>query len=100
FPSDRTVRAVVRAIRRELRDPLERAHLPLSYEPGVDAQVDFMERQVDDATEGRVKRHVLIVRACFSRRVFRYAAPNQTREASTSSEASSGTSGSTTSRRR
>lgn len=79
--SERTVRAAVRAIRHELRDPLERAHLPLSYEPGQDAQVDFMERWIDDATEGRVKCFVLSVRACFSRRVFRYAAPNQTREA-------------------
>lgn len=79
--SARTVRTVFREIHRELRDPLERAYLPLSYEPGQDAQVDFMEAEVDDVVEGRVKRFVLIVRACYSRRAFRYVAPNQTREA-------------------
>jgi len=79
--SERTVRTVVREVVLELRDPLEHAYLPLAYEPGKDAQVDFMEGEVDDVHEGRVRRHVLIVRACYSTRAFRYAPPNQTREA-------------------
>jgi transposase len=79
--SERTVRLSVAAIRRELRDPLQVACLPLQYEPGQDAQADFMEAVVDDVAAGRIKQDVLIVRLCHSRRRFRYAAPNQTREA-------------------
>ena len=78
---ERAVRQVVAAIRIELRDPLQHAFVPLQYDPGEDAQVDFMEGEVDDQHEGRVKRDVLIVRLCYSREAFRYAAPNQTREA-------------------
>ena len=36
---------------------------------------------MDDIHEGRIKVFVLIVRACHSRRTYRYASPNQTREA-------------------
>jgi len=79
--SERTVRTVARAVRRSLEDPLERACLPLAYDPGIDAQVDFFEAEVIDDEEGRVKRHVLVVRPCWSRRCYYYVAPNQTREA-------------------
>ena len=79
--SSSTVRAVVREVRMQLRDALKHAYLPLAYDPGVDAQVDFCEAEVDDVDQGRVKVHILIVRACYSRRSFLYAAPNQTREA-------------------
>jgi transposase len=79
--AERTVRQAVAAVRLELRDPLRHAFLPLQYNPAHDAQVDFMEAQVDDRLEGRTTAHVLIVRLCYSRRRFRYAAPNQTREA-------------------
>ena len=76
-----TVRKLVRELRLELRDPLEHAYLPLEYEPGEDAQVDFYEGQVDDRRLGRVTVILLLVRACFSGKCFAYAAPNQTREA-------------------
>lgn len=79
--SDSTVRGLVRSLRQELRDPLAHAYLPLEYDPGVDAQVDFFEGEVDDLEQGRVKVHILLVRACYSTRTFAYAAPNQTREA-------------------
>lgn len=79
--SDSTVRKLVRKLRRERRDPLEHAYLPLEYDPGVDAQVDFFEAYVDDIAEGRTKVHVLLVRACYSGRTFAYIAPNQTRAA-------------------
>lgn len=79
--SERTVREAVAAVRLDLRDPLQHAFLPLQYDPGVDGQVDFMEAMVDDVHDGRVACNVLIVRLCYSRRRFRYAAPNQTREA-------------------
>jgi len=79
--SESTVRKLVREVRLELRDPLEHAYLPLEYEPGEDAQVDFYEAEVDDRRLGRVKVYLLLVRACFSGSCFAYAAPNQTREA-------------------
>lgn len=76
-----SVKKVVRELRLELRDPLEHAFLTLEYEPGEDAQVDFLEAVVDDRRLGRVKVFLLLVRACFSGACFAYAAPNQTREA-------------------
>jgi transposase len=79
--SESTVRKLVREVRLDLRDPLEHAYLPLEYEPGEDAQVDFLEAEVDDRGLGRVKVHLLLVRACFSGACYAYAAPNQTREA-------------------
>ena len=78
---DTTVKRVVREQRLELRDALRHAYLPLEYEPGEDAQVDFYEAEVDDLQLGRVKVILLLVRACFSGACFAYAAPNQTREA-------------------
>ncbi len=76
-----TVRSLVREIRLELRDPLKHAFLPLAYDPGRDAQVDFFEGYVNLENGYREKVHILLVRACYSGRCFAYAAPNQTREA-------------------
>ena len=61
----RTVQELVREVRFEQRDALKCAYLPLAYEPGEDAQVDFYEGVVDDEKDGRVKVYVLLVRACF-----------------------------------
>jgi transposase len=77
----RTVQELVREVRFEQRDVLKQAYLPLAYEPGEDAQVDFFEAVADDVDGGRFKVFVLLVRACFSGRCFAYVAPNQTREA-------------------
>jgi len=79
--SESTVRKLVRDLRGDLRDPLSRAYVPLDYEPGIDAQVDFFEAVVDIAGEGRVKVFALLVRPCFSGKAFLYIAPNQTQEA-------------------
>jgi transposase len=76
----RIVSTLVRELKIELRDPLEHAYLPLEYEPGKDAQVDFFEAEVEDLDRGRIKTFVLLVRACYSARTFVYAAPNQTQE--------------------
>lgn len=77
----RTVQELVREVRFEQRDVLKHAYLPLAYEPGEDAQVDFFEAVADDESRGRIKVFVLLVRACFSGRCYAYVAPNQTREA-------------------
>ncbi len=77
----RTVQELVREVRFEQRDVLRHAYLPLAYEPGEDAQVDFFEAVADDESCGRIKVFVLLVRACFSGRCYAYVAPNQTREA-------------------
>lgn len=79
--SDRSVRNLVREVRGELRDPLSQSYVPLDYEPGEDAQVDFFEAAVDHESRDRSKTFVLLVRPCFSGRVFVYMAPNQTQEA-------------------
>ena len=79
--SPRTVQELVREVRFEQRDALKHAYLPLAYEPGEDAQVDFFEAVADDVKDGRFKVFVLLVRACFSGRCYAYVAPNQTREA-------------------
>ena len=64
--SESTVRSVVRLARLDVRDPLQHAYVPLHYEPGIDAQVDFFEGVVDDVEHGRVKVFILLVRACYS----------------------------------
>jgi len=61
----RTVQELVREVRFEQRDVLKHAYLPLAYEPGEDAQVDFFEAVADDdchaggvAQGHRVRVHV------------------------------------------
>ena len=78
--SSSTVRSLVREIRLELRDPLKHAFIPLAYDPGRDAQVDFFEGFVLQPNGDRKKTQILLVRSCYSGRTFAYAAPNQTRE--------------------
>lgn len=75
-----TVRRLVRRLRLDLRDPLEHAYVPLEFDPGVDAQVDFFEGVADRPDGRRETVFLLLVRACYSGRTFAYAAPNQTRE--------------------
>lgn len=77
---DRTVRRVVSKVRSELADPLQVAMVPLVYEPGRDAQVDFLEADVD-YPEGRVRKTFMLVRACYSTRTFAAAVPAENQEA-------------------
>lgn len=76
-----TVRRLVSEVKLSMRDPLAHAYLPLGYDAGRDAQVDFFEGVVRDASGEHSKVFILLVRACYSTRTFAYAAPNQTREA-------------------
>jgi transposase len=78
--SDISVRRAVARVRETRGDPLAGAMVPLVYEPGVDAQVDFLEGDVDYPT-GRQRRHFVLVRACYSTKPFAYHAPAENQEA-------------------
>lgn len=66
----------------ELRKPtkIPKTFLPLEFDPGQDAQVDWGEALVDLAGE-RVKVHLFVMRLNFSRRSFVKAYPRQRQEA-------------------
>lgn len=78
--SDRTVRRIVSELRPLLADPLSVAMVPLSYEPGIDAQVDFLEADVR-CPEGVARKTFLLVRACYSSRCFACRVPAENQEA-------------------
>ena len=60
-------------------------YLPLEYDAGMDAQVDWGEAEVDMLGEGqqyeRVRVQLFVLRLCYSRRIFVRAYPNQRQEA-------------------
>lgn len=74
-----TLRGVVRQIRVELRErpPVT---VPLAFEPGEEAQVDFGEAYVVMNGE-QVKIHLLVVTLCYSRRTFVMGFPSPNQEA-------------------
>jgi len=78
--STSTVQRVVKDERVRLRDPLQVAMVPLEYEPGEDAQVDFCEGVVD-GPNGQMKHHFLLVSACYSTRAFAARVPAENQEA-------------------
>ena len=78
---DSSVRRLVRQLRTEMWDPLKSAIVPLKYEPGVDAQVDFFESVAEYEIGKPEKVYTLLVRPSFSGRTFVYIAPNQTQAA-------------------
>jgi transposase len=55
-------------------------YLPLEFDPGWDAQVDWGEAEVDLAGE-RVRVQLFVMRLCYSRRLFVRAYPAQKQEA-------------------
>lgn len=77
--AESTLRGVVREVRRELRErpPVT---IPLSFDPGEEAQADFGEAWVMMGGE-RVKVHLLIVTLCYSRRTFVMGFPSPNQEA-------------------
>jgi len=75
-----TVQRFVKAERVRLRDSLQLAMVPLEYEPGEDAQVDFCEGYVD-GPDGLTKRHFMLVSACYSTRAFAARVPAENQEA-------------------
>jgi transposase len=72
-----TVRAYVATLRQQQRRPP--TFLPLQFDPGQDAQVDWGEAQVELAGE-RVTVQVFVITLCYSRRTFVMAFPTQRQE--------------------
>jgi len=75
--SESTVRSYVAKRRKEKRRP--KVYLPLEFDPGTDAQVDWGEAQVILRGE-RVTVQTFLMRLCYSRRLFVMAFPSQKQE--------------------
>ncbi len=75
--SESTVRSYVGVQRRDKTRPV---YLPLEFDPGTDAQVDWGEAQVILAGEP-VTVQLFYLRLCYSRRTFVRAYPSQKQEA-------------------
>ena len=73
-----TVRHYVGQSRRRRQRP--EVYLPLEFDPGMDAQVDWGEAWVEMAGE-RVEVQLFVLRLCYSRKVFCMAFPTQRQEA-------------------
>jgi transposase len=76
--SESTVRGYIAQQRREKRRP--QVYIPLEFDPGTDAQVDWGEALVIIAGE-RVTAQVFFMRLCHSRKLFVRAFPAQKQEA-------------------
>jgi transposase len=76
--SESNLRRYIGRRRRELRQPA--VFIPLSYEPGRDAQVDWGEGEVVMAGEQETVQ-LFVMRLCYSRRIFVMAFPSQKQEA-------------------
>jgi transposase len=73
-----TVRGYIAERRREKRRP--QVYIPLEFDPGTDAQVDWGEAVVIIAGE-RVTVQMFFMRLCYSRKLFVRAFPTQKQEA-------------------
>jgi transposase len=73
-----TVRGYISRERQRQRRPA--VFLPLEFDPGQDAQVDWGEAEVELAGE-RVTVQLFVMRLCYSRRLFVMAFPTQKQEA-------------------
>jgi transposase len=76
--SESTVRAYVAKRRKEKKRP--QVYIPLEFDPGADAQVDWGEAVVEMRGE-RVTVQIFLMRLCYSRKLFVMAFPNQKQEA-------------------
>jgi transposase len=76
--SESNLRRYIGQRRRERRRP--EIFIPLAFEPGQDAQVDWGEAEVVLAGK-RVTVQLFVMRLCYSRRTFVMAFPNQKQEA-------------------
>jgi transposase len=76
--SESNLRRYIGVRRREMKRPP--VYLPLSFEPGVDGQVDWGEATVNLQGE-RVQVELFVMRLCYSRKIFVMAFPSQRQEA-------------------
>jgi transposase len=76
--SESSVRGYIAQRRREKKRP--KVYIPLEFDPGTDAQVDWGEGMAIIAGEW-VKVQLFYVRLCYSRRLFMMAFPTQRQEA-------------------
>ena len=76
--SGSNLRQYISQQRRARRTP--KVFLPLEYDPGQDAQVDWGEAQVI-VKDKQVTVQLFVMRLCYSRRIFVMAFPNQKQEA-------------------
>jgi len=76
--SESNLRRHVGRRRREMSRP--KVYVPLAFDPGQDAQVDWGEAQVVMAG-GRETVQLFVMRLCYSRRTFAMAFPTQRQEA-------------------
>jgi transposase len=76
--SESTVRRYVAHQRREKKRP--QVYIPLEFDPGTDAQVDWGEGAVTIAGQ-RATVQLFVMRLCYSRRLFVMAFPTQKQEA-------------------
>lgn len=72
-----SLRGYIAQKRRELHRP--EVFLPLAFDPGVDAQVDWGEAQATIAGE-RLTVQLFVMRMCYARRLFAKAFPTQKQE--------------------
>jgi len=75
--AESSVRRYLGQQRREQQRP--DVFLPLEYDPGVDAQVDWGEAQADIAGQRRTVQ-LFVLRLCYSRKIFVMAFPSQKQE--------------------
>lgn len=78
--SESNLRRYVGRRRRELRENRPIVFIPLNFQPGQDAQVDWGEAVVVMAGE-RETVQLFVMRLCYSRRTFAMAFPTQRQEA-------------------
>lgn len=76
--SESTVRGYIGERRKQKRRP--KVYIPLEFDPGTDAQVDWGEAVVEIAGE-RLTVQVFYMRLCYSRKLFMMAFPAQKQEA-------------------
>jgi transposase len=78
--SERQVRRYVHRRRRELGEPVEEVFVPQVHEPGVEAEVDWFEAEVELAGVRR-DVYVFLMRACYSGAAFAIAFERETQQA-------------------
>jgi transposase len=78
--AETTVRQYVRRRRRELGDPVSEVYVPQVHEPGMEAEVDWGEAEVEIAGQRR-RVHLFLMRACYSGASFCMAFERETQQA-------------------